>query len=138
MPGAQRVIATSGLIAVGAGSANTVIKHHKLPSTRFLIGSGVAYLLLSALAEFEPDVAKALAIAVLVTVLLEEGSGGGVLDFINNGEMNTGKKKTERFTPASTEHEPPTSTDYGSGAIHRAPANGHQLTPFPGLAPTGE
>jgi hypothetical protein len=102
---AQRVIATSALISVGVGSANSLAKQHKLPSARFLIGSGVAFLALSALAEAEPEVAQALAIAVLSTVLI--GQGDGVLSYLNqHGEIDT--QKTPGFTPLSTAGQPPT------------------------------
>ena len=104
MPDAQRVIATSALISVGVGSANSLAKQQKLPSARFLIGSGVAFLALSALAEAEPEVAKALAIAVLTTVLI--GQGDGVLSYLNqHGELDT--QRTPGFTPVAPQ-QPPT------------------------------
>lgn len=85
----QRVIATAGIISVSVGSANSIFRNKRLPSSRFLIGSGVAYLILSALAEGEPELAKGLAIGVMTTILL--GEGGGVLSYINHGEIDTQK-----------------------------------------------
>lgn len=107
MADAQRVVATAGILSVGVGSVNALAKHHALPSARFLIGSGVAFLLLSALAEAEPEVAKALSIAVLTTVLL--GEGDGVLSYLNGrGEINTAKG--QGFTPLTStlQNLPPT------------------------------
>ncbi len=88
MAEAQRVIATSAIISVGVGSLNSVVKYGRPPTMRFIIGSGVAYLALSALSEGEPEVAKALAIAVATTVVL--GEGDGVFAYINKyGEADT-------------------------------------------------
>lgn len=104
-----RVIATAGIIAVSVGSANAILKNKKLPSTRFLIGSGVTFLLLSAMADMgEPELANAFAVAVCTTVVL--GEGGGVLSYINNGEMDTHKGNTPKTTapsPVNTSHETP-------------------------------
>lgn len=103
MSSPNRVIATAGIVAVAVGSANAIGKNHKLPSARFLIGSGVAFFLLSALAEVDGEFAQALAIAVCVTVVL--GEGGGVLSYINNGEINTDKSGSK--TPRNPS-QPPT------------------------------
>lgn len=87
---AHKVVATAGLISVGVGSANAVFKDHRPPTAKFLIGSGVAYLVLSVLADASPDLAKGLAIGVATTVVM--GEGGGVLSYINTGEMDTAKR----------------------------------------------
>lgn len=108
MADVQRVIATCGLLSVTVGSVNSIAKDKQLPSARFLIGSGVAFLLLSALAEGEPEVAKALSIAVLTTVLI--GQGDGVLSYINHrGEIDT----AQRFTPTAAQlaDKPPTQVN---------------------------
>jgi hypothetical protein len=86
----SRMIGTAAVIAVGVGSANAVLRDKRLPSAKFLIGSGVAFLTISALAEAEPEVAKALAGAVATTVVL--GEGGGVLSYFDTGEMDTKKR----------------------------------------------
>lgn len=125
----NRVIATAGLVAISVGSANAVFKHKQLPSTKFLIGSGVAFLILSALSEAEPELANAFAIAIATTVVL--GDGGGVLSYINNGEMDT-KKGATRFTPDAPK-EPPTSTDLAAAPYRMVPAGGTILTPRPNM-----
>lgn len=123
MADAQRVVATAGILAIGVGSVNAIAKHKSLPSARFLVGSGVAFLLLSALAEGEPEIAKALSIAVLTTVLL--GEGDGVLSYINgHGELDTAKN--QGFTPLTTTLAdlPPTRVNH----------SGLPNNPRPGLA----
>ena len=103
----QKAVITCGVLTAGVGSLNAVGKHHELPSAKFLIGTGVAFTLLSALAEAEPEVAQALAVAVLVTVLL--GEGDGVLSYLNDrGEIDTkkGGGKAARFTPPSLPDSP--------------------------------
>jgi hypothetical protein len=104
MAAPNRVIATAGIIAISVGSVNAIAKDKRLPSSRFLIGSGVAFLILSALSEAEPELAQAFAVAICTTVVL--GEGGGVLSYINNGEMDT-QKRDKSFTPkdAPGEHE---------------------------------
>lgn len=88
MADAHRIIATSAIISVGVGTVNSMVKYNRPPSMRFLIGSGVAFIALSALAEGEPEVAKALSIAIASTVVL--GEGDGVFAYVNKyGEGNT-------------------------------------------------
>jgi stage V sporulation protein SpoVS len=125
---AQRTIATAAVISVGAGSLNAVVKDKRLPSARFLIGSGVAFFLISALAEAEPETAQALAIAVTVTVLLDSGDGGGVLSYFNTGEMNTERRPRVGFTPRNPpQNRAPVATAdtarevRGQGAVRFAP-----------------
>jgi hypothetical protein len=82
------------LIAVSVGTINSVAKKHEMPSSRFLIGSGAAFLILSALAEAEPEVAKALAFAIATTVVI--GQGDGVLSYLNQrGEIDTQKQQQQ-------------------------------------------
>lgn len=90
----SRVIGTAAIISVGVGTLNSFWKHKKPPSARFLIGSGAAYVILSAIGEGEPEVAKALALAVATTVVL--GDGGGILSYINKGEIDTKKQNPNK------------------------------------------
>lgn len=114
-----RVIATAGIISVAVGSINSIAKDKKLPSTKFLIGSGVAFLILSAVAEADPELGNALAIAVCTTVVL--GEGGGVLSYINNGEMDTHKRGSKTPTAAG-DHG--TASPYAHDPYAR-PSNSH-------------
>jgi hypothetical protein len=129
MSATSKVIGTAGIISVGVGTANSYIKNDRPPSFRFLIGSGVAYLGLSALSEVEPEVAKGLAIAIATTVLL--GDGGGVLSYIaTHGETDTQKPKSPK---KKTTKKPVTR-------VRRLDGNGwysvDDLAAFPGLTPT--
>lgn len=104
MADAQKVIATAGLISVSVGSANSVIKYKRPPSTRFLIGSGIAFLVLSAMGNTESlgEVAKGLAVGVMTTILL--GEGGGVLTyFIGERESDTRKPGRKDTTDGQAE-----------------------------------
>lgn len=100
----QTVIATAGLISVGVGTVNSIAKDKKPPSTRFLIGSGVAFLILSAMAnggDGLAELAKGLALGVMTTVLL--GDGGGVLTYLGEREIDTRKKGSD--TPKGSDTE---------------------------------
>lgn len=127
----NRVIATAGLVAVAVGSVNALGKNKRMPSTKFLIGSGVAFFLLSVLAEVDQELANALAVAVAVTVVF--GEGGGVLSYINNGEMDTAKGQSTGYTPDNPSM-PPTQTSQATGPALRTPAvSGSALTLRPNL-----
>lgn len=104
--GTSRIIGTAMLISVGVGTLNSFYKTKKPPSFRFLIGSGAVYVALSAIGEGEPEVAKALAVAVSTTIVL--GDGGGVLSYLSqNGEIDTTRPKSdaEVNTPLGTSAE---------------------------------
>lgn len=95
--GTSRVIGTAMLLSVGVGTLNSFYKTKKPPSIRFLIGSGAVFVVLSAIGEGEPEVAKALSVAVATTVVL--GDGGGVLSYLNqHGETDTTRPKSEAET----------------------------------------
>lgn len=90
----QKVIATAGLVSVGVGSANAVLKYHRLPSFKFLVGSAFAFMILSAMGQGETtgEVAKGLALGVMTTVLL--GDGGGLFSYVaGDAEVDTAKKR---------------------------------------------
>lgn len=102
MDNTQRIIATAGIVSVGVGSLNAVSKYKRPPSSRFLIGSGIVYLALSMFANVSGEVAKGLAIGIMTTVLL--GDGGGVLSYLDTGEVDTRK-------PAKAKGDTPTYSD---------------------------
>lgn len=131
----RRVIAACALIAVGVGSANAMLKDKRMPTTRFLIGSGVAFLILSAMADMGEgmaEVAKGLAAGVASTVVL--GDGGGLLSYINTGEVDTQKKqpKDSHGTVRDANKVTPVHPVQHPGGTFR-PDN---LAAFPGLTPT--
>lgn len=90
MADTKRVVGVAALITVGVGTANSYLKEKKPPSTRFLIGCGMTFLVLSAMSEFPTgeEIAKGLALGVMSTVLLS-GEAGGLLAYIDHGEFNT-------------------------------------------------
>lgn len=89
MANEQKIVATAGLVSVAVGSANSIVKYKRPPSSRFLIGSGVAFLVLSAMGQSESlgELAKGLALGIMTTILL--GEGGGVLSYFAGAEMDT-------------------------------------------------
>lgn len=127
-----RVIATAGIISVAVGSVNSIAKDKKLPSAKFLIGSGVAFLALSAIAEVDSDLGNALAIAVCATVVL--GDGGGVLSYINNGEMDTAKRTKSKTPDKAGDHD--TASPYAHGAQDRPATNPAPVFVFPNMPVT--
>lgn len=128
MADSSRVIGTCALVTLGVGSLNSIAKNKTLPSSRFLIGTGVAFFILSALAEAEPEVAKALSLAVVTTVVI--GQGDGALSYLNHrGEIDTQQSKSGH------PKQPPTSTDYGHTLPKQIPhpTSLPPLTPYPAL-----
>lgn len=132
----QKVIATAALVSVSVGSANAVLKYKRPPSYRFLIGSGMAFLLLSALGNSEAlgEVAKGLALGIMTTILL--GEGGGVMSyFAGEAEVNTAKRRIlDDVEPADPDQR---------RRVHQRltvnPQGGFRsdfLPPFPGVPPT--
>jgi hypothetical protein len=112
MADTKKVIGVAALITVGVGTANSYLKDQKPPSTRFLIGCGMTFFILSAMAEFPTgdEIAKGLALGVMSTVLLS-GEAGGLLAYIDKGEFNTKPPDTKdnpeqrnRATVARTVH----------------------------------
>lgn len=131
---AQKVIATAGIISVGVGSANSILKYKRTPSYRFLVGSGVAYLLLSAMGNSAAmaEVAKGLALGIMTTVLL--GDGGGLLTYIaGEKETNTTKARILASAPST----PPQPRIVRNLVLD--PRGGYRsdyVTPTPGVPPT--
>lgn len=129
----HRVIAACALIAVSVGSANRITKDKQLPSTRFLIGSGVAFLILSAMADMgegAAEVAKGLAAGIMTTVVL--GDGGGLLSYIDHGEVDTQKKRKPKAPPVVRTRD----TVFTHVKSHGGTFRPDTLTAFPGLTPT--
>lgn len=96
----KKIIGVAAIVTVGVGTANAYLKDQKPPSTRFLIGVGMTFFILSAMSEFPTgdEIAKGLAMGVMTTVLLS-GEAGGLLAYIDKGEMNTNPKKKEEQNP---------------------------------------
>jgi hypothetical protein len=129
----KRVIAACALIAVAVGSGNAIVKDKRLPSTRFLIGSGVAFLILSALSdmgEAGAEIGKGLAAGIMTTVVL--GDGGGLLSYIDHGEVDTQKKKGKGAPAPPSRQEVVVVPGHRPGGTFRPDT----LPSFPGLTAT--
>lgn len=128
MANESKVIGTCAVVVIGVGTANSLGKHKRLPSARFLIGSSMAFLILSALSEGEPEVAKALALAVTTTVVL--GQGDGLFSYVNqHGETDTAKSHTGKAKAPAThlQGQDPIPTDVGDPPHNIAPTNIYHL-----------
>jgi hypothetical protein len=132
----QRVVASAAIISVGVGSANAVLKYHRLPSHRFIVGSGLSYLILSAMAQGEAsgEIAKGLALGVMTTILL--GDGGGLFSYIaGDAETDTAKKRILADSP-------PADPDAHRPIVRNIIPNPNggfrsdHLPPTPGVTPT--
>jgi hypothetical protein len=98
----HKVVLIGAMITFGLGWFNAE-KHGKNPSARFLIGAGVTFTMLSFLADFSPEAANALALAITTTALFSEGNG--VLSYINQaGELNTPDAKQEKHSQTPRQH----------------------------------
>lgn len=87
----SRVIGSAALVSVSVGTLNSFYKTKKPPALKFFIGSAAAYVILSGIGEVEPNVAKALAVAIAVTMIF--GEGNGALKFLDtHGETDTRPK----------------------------------------------
>lgn len=129
---AQKFVIVSATLTFGIGTLNSLIKNNTLPSARFLIGSGVVYVALSAMAEGEPEIAKGLAMAVLTTAML--GNGQGVLTYLEGrGELDT----TRPAGPKSgAQVAPRTSSQPLSNNVTVVPIHKQKLPAIPGIGPT--
>lgn len=98
-PRTRNIISGALVITLLIGSLNSVYKYKRLPNLRFFFGTGVLYLFLTGLGEFEEELSKSIAVAILVFVAV--GEGGGVLDhFIGAGSSKT----TLDTTPPKNHH----------------------------------
>lgn len=90
----HKVVLIGAIVTFGLGWFNAE-KGGRTPSAKFLIGAGVTFTMLSFLADFSPEAANALALAITTTALFSEGNG--VLSYINQaGELNTPSKDEEK------------------------------------------
>ena len=90
--GKQKTVITAGFITLVVGVVNSFVQKKQWPSGRFLIGTGIVFFVLSALAESEAEMANALATAIAVFAVL--GEGGGIADhFTPRGELDTQRQK---------------------------------------------
>jgi hypothetical protein len=124
-----KVIPTAAVIVLGVGSVNSIAKNKKLPSTRFLIGTGVVFMVLAILAEADEQVANALAIAVAVTVVL--GEGDGVFSYVNrHGEADTkAPSRTPKNVPGDHNVKQGSTHPLDETNIYHLPT----LTPIPNI-----
>lgn len=126
---ARGIITGSLVITMLIGVLNSIYKYDKLPSFRFFFGNGVLFLMLSGLAEFEEEIAKALALAIVTFTVL--GEGGGVLDhFLGSGTSKT----TLNTDPSGTKQIPAHSQSLGGGPQGAAATVGRRETGLPAVS----
>lgn len=133
---ANKIVLISAAGVFGAGWFNANRKGNKLPSKKFFVGTGLSFTFLSFLADLSPDVAAALAGAMLTTVMFNDG--GGILKYMNdNGEISTpNPNRISNSTNKTLNHitrvaqndvgQIPGLTSHGQGSV-----SGPYLTPHP-------
>lgn len=95
---AKNLVGVAMMFTVGVGVVNSIAKNQTLPSARFIIGSSVVWLILTAVADVEPEIAVPLAVAVLTTSIL--ASDSGPLDWLTKrGETPTSKPDAKNVNP---------------------------------------
>lgn len=123
---AQRIVIVSALITLGVGWFNSAKKGNPLPSWKFIIGGGLTFIVLGIVADFEPEIAGPLALAVVTTALLTEGNG--ILEYANGGELTPPKAGAAQT--AGAEH-------VGAQVVAHTPAPDVGQIPGVGRAPSG-
>lgn len=111
------LIAACGFITFALGILNSVYKRRQLPPFRFFVGNGLLWLGLMSLDEFEPEIANALALAVVTFVVI--GEGGGVLThYVSNGRHN----EFDTRRKAATGSPDPAADSHGGAVVTRRTA----------------
>jgi hypothetical protein len=91
---ASRIVLVSGLGVFAIGWFKSAKENKPIPSPHFLIGATVTFLGLSFLADFEPEIAGPLALAILTTDMFTNGAD--LLKFINDtGGVTTEQPKAK-------------------------------------------
>lgn len=103
MADAGKVVGIAAVVTLTVGATNSILKDKKPPSGRFLIGTGVAFCILAAMAEFDgsDEIAKGIALGVMTTVVLS-GEAGGLLSYIDTGELKTTKPAEDKVKTTAT------------------------------------
>lgn len=91
--GAEKLVALSAMTTIGAVSLSSMTKG-QMPAIRSLIGAGVTFTVLSAVAEPAPSLAGALAGTIMFTAIVHYGIPLMDSYFTHTGSgMNTRKTK---------------------------------------------
>lgn len=103
---ASRIVLLSAMGVFGIGWFKSAQKGKAIPSAHFLIGSTVTFGVLSFLADFEPEIAGPLALAILTTDILTNGAD--ILSFINDeGGIEEEKKPAKKGAKKPSKVAPP-------------------------------
>jgi hypothetical protein len=71
---AQSVVLTTGMIVFFLGWFSSAKNGKVVPPAKFIIGSGVVFLILEVLADVDPELGSALAVAIGTTACFHYGS----------------------------------------------------------------
>lgn len=102
---AHGIVLTSAMVVFGVRWFESAESGDPVPPAKFLIGAGIAFLVISFISDVEPKLGSALAIAIASTVFLSKKDP--LLNYINSAAAN--KKSTA----------PTTNTTPTSGAATR-------------------
>ena len=104
----SHVINFSVIIVVVLGVLKSIVQEDTLPSLRFFFGAGLMWLFLSAMGEFEEDIAKTLALVIATVVVLRDGGDlankylgtSAATNLGASGLRPSGTQSTGRVNPA--------------------------------------
>lgn len=119
----SKIVLFAAVGTFGIGWFNAAKNGNKLPSKKFIVGTGITFTVLSFLSDIQPDIAGAFAGAMLTTVAFNQG--GGILKYMNdNGEVQTptpaSKKTPVRHLTVTTHNDVgqiPGLTSHGVGTV---------------------
>lgn len=94
---AQSIVFMSGITVFFLGWFNSAKSGAVIPPAKFLIGASVTFLALEVVADIQPDIAAALALAVGTTAFFHYGPS--TLTFINGTAAAQPKPNTQVPTP---------------------------------------
>ena len=103
---AHRIVLMSAMLTFGVGWFKSAKDGKPVPSGKFLIGGSVAFLVISAISDVEPQLGGALALAIATTVFLAQSDP--LLSHVNVPPQSaSGQKKTEKKKPVKPVHVAP-------------------------------
>lgn len=91
---ASRTVVIAALGVFGIGWFKSAKAGHPIPDHKFIIGASVTFTLLFVIADFEPEIAGPLSLAILTTDFF--ANGPALLNYLNTGK----DEEAEPTTPA--------------------------------------
>lgn len=93
---ASRTVLLAAMGVFGIGWFKSAKAGHPIPSSKFIIGGTVTFTLLFILADFEPEIAGPLSLAILTTDFF--ANGAAILAYVN-GEGKKNESEPQQALP---------------------------------------